>query len=139
MAGLAGVVVIVVASLTGGKESTIGVDKLLHFGGYATLAAILVTGLRPVFFLPALVLVGLLSLVIEVLQPFNTRTFDVRDLVANLLGLSLGAGLGAVLRLAGQAVSTRASRSRLSQAPTHLWTGDHSPAARRRGRALLRH
>ena len=58
VAGLAGAVIVVVASLEGGKEHTIEVDKLLHFCGYATLASIFVLGLRPTLFLPALLLLA---------------------------------------------------------------------------------
>jgi VanZ family protein len=53
IAGLAVVVVVIVASLEGGQEHTIAIDKLLHFGGYATLALIFVMGLRPRLFVPA--------------------------------------------------------------------------------------
>jgi hypothetical protein len=36
--GLVGLIPAVVASLEGGQEQTLGVDKILHFLGYASLA-----------------------------------------------------------------------------------------------------
>jgi VanZ family protein len=113
IAGLAGVVLAVVASLEGGKDQTIPVDKLLHFSGYATLAFIFVLGLRPALYFPALVLLALMGLAIEYYQPFNTRTRDPNDEFANLLGLVAGAVAGLTLRIVLRVVRTQMKLLRL--------------------------
>ena len=93
------VVVVVVASLEGGQEHTIEVDKLLHFGGYATLAVIFVLGLRPALFVPALILLGIMGVAIEFIQPLNSRSFEWGDAAANTVGLVVGGTLGILMRV----------------------------------------
>ncbi|MCP4510359.1 MAG: hypothetical protein GY826_28630, partial [Fuerstiella sp.] len=97
LVGFAAVVVVIVASLEGGQEHTVEVDKILHFSGYATLAIIFVLGLRPAFFIPVLILLAILGVAIEFLQPLNSRSFDMADAAANTTGLAVGAGLGMIL------------------------------------------
>jgi CRP-like cAMP-binding protein len=113
--GLCGVVVIVVMSMLGNQEDTIKVDKLLHFGGYATLAFIFVLGLRPALYLPAMVLLAIVGIAIEYFQPFNARTFDKSDMIANLVGLAAGFAAGLVCRLFARIVQTQRHRSRLNR------------------------
>lgn len=113
LAGLAGLVIVVVASLVGRTEQTIPVDKLLHFGGYATLATIFVLGLKTSLYLPVLALLALISIGIEYLQPFNARTFDVSDMVANIIGIVAGAVLGLVLRSATRVVGSQVKQAKL--------------------------
>jgi CRP-like cAMP-binding protein len=115
LAGLSGVVVIIVASLTGGSAQTIRVDKLLHFAGYATLGAIFALGLRPALILPALGGLALLSIAVEYLQPFNERTFDRSDMVANVVGIAVGAIIGGLLHLAGRAFARHVKDARLQR------------------------
>lgn len=115
LAGLAGVVVIVVGSLVGRIEQTIPVDKLLHFGGYTTLAVIFVMGLQPVYYFPALVLLGILSICIEYLQPLNNRAFEYSDMAANITGILTGLILGLVFRQASRFVATQAKQAYIRQ------------------------
>lgn len=112
-AGLAGAVVAVVASMDGGKDETIAVDKLLHFSGYALIAFIFVMGLRPALYLPALVLLALLGIAIEYFQPFNTRSRDVNDAIANMIGLAAGTIAGLTLRITSRIVRTQMKQNRL--------------------------
>lgn len=99
LGGVAGIVLVVVASLVGNRPETIAVDKLLHFGGYATLAAVFVLALAPRWYGPSLAgLVGT-GVLIELLQPLNLRTFDPADALANALGVLLGAAAGLGARL----------------------------------------
>jgi CRP-like cAMP-binding protein len=99
LTGISGVVLIVVASLVGNQPETIGVDKLLHLGGYATLAAVFVLSLPLRWWLPALS--GLFGLggLIELLQPLNLRFFEWSDVVANGTGVIVGAMVGLGVRL----------------------------------------
>jgi hypothetical protein len=50
VAGAAGIVVSAAGSLVGGQDQTIELDKILHFSGYAILAALFVLALRPLLF-----------------------------------------------------------------------------------------
>lgn len=115
LAGAVGVVLVVVGSLTGDQPETVEVDKLLHFGGYAVLAALFVLALAPRRYLVALGGLALLGAAIELLQPLNARSRDSLDLVANLLGIAVGAALGLGARLTygalkGELISARIRR-----------------------------
>ncbi len=98
-AGLCAVVVVVVASLEGGQDHTVEVDKLLHFGGYAVLGMIFTMSLRPGWIPPCLLLLFGLGVGIEMLQPLNGRTRDVTDAIANTVGLVSGCSIGIFLRV----------------------------------------
>lgn len=98
VAGAAGVVVITVGSLVGGSEQTIEVDKILHFAGYAVLAVLLVLALRPMLYVPGLLLLVGLGFLIEYLQAFTGRTMDFADGVANTLGVAVGAAVALTIR-----------------------------------------
>ncbi|HIE97610.1 MAG TPA: cyclic nucleotide-binding domain-containing protein [Planctomycetes bacterium] len=115
LVGFAAVVVVIVASLEGGQEHTIEVDKILHFSGYATLAIIFVLGLRPAFFVPVLILLALLGVAIEFLQPLNSRSFDMADAAANVTGLAVGAGLGLILRIVLRYIRTQHKATELKK------------------------
>lgn len=82
-------------------SSVAGSDKLLHLAawGLAVVPAALALGGRV---LPVIGLFLMWSIAIEFVQPLAGRFFDVADMLANAVGLSLGAGLGIALRrLAG--------------------------------------
>ena len=98
MAGAAGIVVIVVGSLVGGQDETIELDKVLHFSGYAILAALFVLALRPVLYVPALLLLVGMGFLIEYLQSFTGRSMDFADGVANTLGVAVGASVALLIR-----------------------------------------
>lgn len=113
LAGLAGLVIVVVASLVGRTEYTVSMDKLLHFGGYTVLSTIFVLGLQTALCLPALVVLALMSIGIEYLQPLNARTFDVTDMMANIIGIMTGAVVGLVLRMAIRVVGSQLRQAKL--------------------------
>ncbi len=98
VAGFAGLVLVVVESLVGRSEATLPVDKVLHFSGYFTLAAVFVLGLRPRLYVPALVALVGMGIGIEYLQPLNSRTFDWSDASANALGVAVGGAVGLLVR-----------------------------------------
>ncbi|MFN2327552.1 MAG: VanZ family protein [Chromatocurvus sp.] len=74
-----------------------GSDKLLHLvaWGLAVIPAALALGWRV---LPVIGVFLAWSIAIEFAQPFAGRFFEVADMIANVVGLSLGAGLGIALR-----------------------------------------
>lgn len=92
--GLAGVVMVVVASLESAQGRHVEVDKLLHFGGYLTLAFLFVVGLPARLYVPGLVGLLLLGVGIEIIQPLQGRTFDWNDQIANSIGVAAGTALG---------------------------------------------
>jgi VanZ family protein len=98
LAGVLGVILVVVGSLVGDRPETIEVDKVIHFSAYTTLSIVFVLSLRPRWCIPALIGLALLSYLIEFLQPLNLRSMDVDDAIANTLGVLVGAGLGLALR-----------------------------------------
>jgi CRP-like cAMP-binding protein len=99
VAGLAGVVVIVVECLVSEKPGMIPIDKVLHFSGYLTLALIFTLALRPVLYVPALCCLAGMGLLIEFGQRYTGRDFDLFDEVANIIGISVGACAGLLIRL----------------------------------------
>jgi VanZ family protein len=98
VAGLAGLVLVVVQSLVGRTEASLPVDKILHFSGYCILAIVFVLGLRPRLFVPALIGLIAVGVGIEYLQPLNGRTFDWSDAAANTLGVAIGGAVGLLVR-----------------------------------------
>jgi VanZ family protein len=98
IAAVTGVGLALMQSLVGHQPGSIGIDKLIHFSGYALLAAVFVLALRPVLFIPVLLGLLAMSFGIECLQPLTGRERDVHDFVANALGLAIGAGLGLAVR-----------------------------------------
>jgi CRP-like cAMP-binding protein len=98
LAGVIGVILVVVGSLAGDRPETIEVDKIIHFSAYTTLAAVFVLSLRPRWCILALLGLALLSYGIELIQPLNMRALDVDDAIANTLGILVGAGLGLAMR-----------------------------------------
>jgi CRP-like cAMP-binding protein len=100
VAGAAGAVVIVVASLLSGQPGGVPLDKLLHFAGYLTLAAIFTLALRPALYLPALAGLGGLGFLIELLQRRVGRGSEAADELANLAGIGVGAAAGLLIRSA---------------------------------------
>lgn len=74
-----------------------GSDKLLHLvaWGLAVIPAALALGWRV---LPVVVVFLAWSIAIEFVQPFVGRFLEVADMIANAVGLALGASLGIALR-----------------------------------------
>ncbi len=82
-------------------SSMAGSDKLLHLAawGLAVVPAALALGRRVV---PVIGVFLMWGIAIEFVQPLVGRFFEVADMLANAVGLSLGTGLGIALRrLAG--------------------------------------
>jgi CRP-like cAMP-binding protein len=98
VAAVIGLGLVVMQSLVGHQPGTIRVDKIIHFCGYAMLAAAFVLALRPALFLPVLVALLGVGLAIEYFQPLMGRERDLRDVFANTLGLAIGAGAGLLVR-----------------------------------------
>ena len=98
IAAVTGVGLVVMQSLVGHQPGTIHVDKIIHFSGYAILAAVFVMALRPAWFLPVLAALIGVGFAVEHLQPLTGRERDLRDAAANTLGVAIGAGAGLLVR-----------------------------------------
>lgn len=116
-----GLGLIIMQSLVGNQPGTFRIDKIIHFCGYAMLAAVFVMALRPVLFLPVMIALLGVGFAIEYFQPLMGRERDLHDVFANTLGVAIGAvtgllgrGVYAWLRrdLALSAVSQRRIRCR---------------------------
>jgi CRP-like cAMP-binding protein len=99
IAAVIGVGLVVMQSLIGYQAGTIRIDKVIHFSGYAILAATFVLALRPALFLPVLGALLGVSYGIELLQPLTGRERDIFDAAANTLGVAVGAGAGLFIRV----------------------------------------
>lgn len=99
IAAVIGVGLVAMQSLVGHQAGTIRIDKVIHFSGYAILAATFVLSLRPALFLPVLGALLGVSYGIEFLQPLTGRERDIFDAAANTLGVAVGAGTGLLVRL----------------------------------------
>ncbi len=98
VAGVLGIIIVVVESLVGNQLATLQTDKVLHFLGYAVLACVFTLGLQPRHYQPMLALLFVVGLLIEFLQPLNMRDMDMADQYANTLGIVCGALLGLIIR-----------------------------------------
>jgi VanZ family protein len=98
IAAVTGLGLVVMQSLVGHQPGTIRVDKIIHFSGYAILAAVFVMALRPALFLPVLAALLGIGFAIEYFQPLMGRERDLRDAAANTLGVAIGAGAGLLVR-----------------------------------------
>lgn len=121
VAGVCGIVIVTIASLMGNKPTTIQVDKILHFSGYFVLAFVLFLGLRPTWYIGALLALIGMGVLIEELQPLNGRTRDMEDAIANSIGVAVGSIAGMVLRMVfaylRKEVTTASIRRRLQIYP----------------------
>lgn len=113
LVGVIGVVLVVAGSLVGDRPETIEIDKLIHFSAYGTLATVFVLSLPLRWAMYPLIWLTLLSYAIELLQPFNMRSFDVGDAIANTLGVTIGAGLGLAIRYGYGYVKTELESARI--------------------------
>jgi len=82
LTGVAGLIVTIVASLEGGSGTTLEVDKILHFLGYAALAMVFVLALKPKIYLPALL--GLMATAGGEGQPVSIVLRSLADTVKSL-------------------------------------------------------
>lgn len=96
--GLIGVAIIAVESLGPRAETQIELDKIIHFSGYAILSATFVLSLKPRSLPLGLLGAAALGTLIEFFQMFTGRSFDINDLLANLVGIAAGSGLGLLVR-----------------------------------------
>lgn len=124
IAGLIGLALVIMESLVGRQAGTIGVDKIIHFSGYALLALVFVLALPPRLYVPCLLLLVAVGVGIEYLQPFNKRSFDLRDAYADILGLAIGAAAGLIGRLVYSHIRTELAMSRAQERSVSFRAGD---------------
>ena len=99
IAGIVGIVVIVMEGLITGKPGKVELDKLVHFTGYTIVSLVLVLGLRPLYMIPALLGIVGIGVAAEYVQAMFGRSFEYSDMVANALGTAFGLFLGISIRL----------------------------------------
>ncbi|MGI9239360.1 MAG: cyclic nucleotide-binding domain-containing protein [Verrucomicrobiales bacterium] len=101
VAAAGGFIFIIMGSLTGGKGASIELDKLVHGTGYALLGMLVIMGLPPKWYIPALAGIVLAGVGLEYAQAtvVKGRSFDVSDATANAKGLLAGSCIGFLGRL----------------------------------------
>ena len=124
VAATAGLVLVAMASLTGGDIQYIRSDRVIHFVGYSTLAGVFVLALRPILFVPALLALIGASLAIELLQGFIGRETDLVDGLANASGVAVGAFLGLTARGIYSYLRSEFATSEVRRNTTTLAPGD---------------
>lgn len=124
LTAVVGLIVVVVASLEGGKGTTLQVDKILHFVGYSALAAVFVLALRPRAYIPVLLGLTALGVAVEFIQPLNSRGFEVADMVANTTGIAVGAGVGLVIRVVLSRVRTQMAEAEAKRSMRRYEAGE---------------
>ena len=124
IAAIAGLVLVAMASLTGGDIQYIRSDRVIHFVGYSTLAGVFVLALRPMLFVPALLALIGASLTIEFLQGFIGRETDLVDGLANASGVAVGAFLGLTARGIYSYLRSEFATSEVRRNTTTLAPGD---------------
>lgn len=99
IAGVAGIVLVIMGSMVGGKAQTVDVDKIIHFSGYFVLGLLAVLSLPPWLCVPALFGLIAMGIGIEMMQPINMRGKDVGDAIANSAGVLCGGIVGLIIRV----------------------------------------
>lgn len=98
LVAIIGITLAFMESLVGRQPQTIPLDKIIHFSGYFLLSTTFVLALRPLLFIPGLLGLVCMGVVIEFLQRYTGRSFDVRDMIANTAGVVTGAVVGVTVR-----------------------------------------
>lgn len=98
VAGLVGLVLVIMESIIGGKPYTIESDKIIHFSGYAVLSIVFVLGLKPILLIPAMVALAGVGIGIEFIQETQGRSSSVGDMIANSVGIGFGLVCGLIIR-----------------------------------------
>lgn len=131
VAGLVGLGLLVMGMLASPEGQSLQVDKALHVFGFSTLGALLALALRPAQIAPGLLGLAVLGVALEYLQQAVGRSFERRDLLANVVGIAIGGALGllvrgvhAYLRRDLAAARVRRQLLRLAQGDTLFAEGD---------------
>jgi CRP-like cAMP-binding protein len=100
IAAIGGFIFIVMGTLAGNDQHMVSLDKLVHAVGYALLGILIVMGLPPVWYLPALVAIAGAGVGLEFAQKavMPTRKFELFDMLANTGGLLAGMCAGFLIR-----------------------------------------
>ncbi len=147
VAGLVGLGLVIMGMLARPEGAPLPADKLLHIGGFALLGALLVIALRPVQFALGLPCLAVLGVALEYAQGVVGRSVERRDIVANAVGIAIGAALGLLVRgtyayLRREHAAERVRRELLRLGPGDALFAEGDPGSDfylvRRGRIELR-
>ncbi len=101
VAAFGGLIFIGMGSLAAAGEAQIRLDKIIHGVGYLLLGMLVVMGLPPRWYLPALLGIVAAGVGLEFAQKrmLPGRSFEVADVVANSTGLLIGMCVGFLARM----------------------------------------
>jgi VanZ family protein len=99
VAALAGLIFIIIGSLTPNDLNQVRLDKWVHAIGYTMLGILITTSLPLRFYLLGYGFVLLVGGMLEVAQKYVLvgRSFEAKDLLANFLGLTVGSLIGLII------------------------------------------
>ena len=123
IAAVVGIGLLVMATLVSPERQNIEMDKLLHMGSFCVLAALLVLSLPPKI-IPALIGLAGCGVGIEYIQQVVGRSFDWEDVLANAIGIAVGAGIGLAIRGVHAYVRADLARAEIRKRLRHLRRGD---------------
>ena len=124
IAAVVGIGLLVMATLVSPERQNIEMDKLLHMGGFGVLGALLVLSLPPKVFIPALMGLAGCGVGIEYVQQAVGRSFEWDDVLANGIGIAVGAGIGLVIRGVYAYVRADLARAEVRKRIRRLRRGD---------------
>jgi len=124
IAAVVGIGLLVMATLVSPERQNIEMDKVLHMGGFCVLAALLVLSLPPKVFIPALIGLAGCGVGIEYIQQVVGRSFEWDDVLANGVGIAIGAGVGLTIRGVHAYVRADLARAEVRKRIRHLRRGD---------------
>jgi len=124
LAAVVGFGLLVMGTLVSPERQSIETDKLLHMGGFGVLGALLVLSLPPRGFVPALVALASCGIGIEYVQKIVGRSFEWDDVLANCIGIAVGAGIGLTVRGVHAYVRVDLARAEVRKRIRHLRRGD---------------
>ncbi len=99
IAAFTGLIFIMIGSLTPNNLHQVRLDKWVHAIGYTLLGILLMLSLPLRLYLPGYAFVLLVGAALEVVQKYALvgRSFEIKDLLANFLGLSVGSLTGLII------------------------------------------
>jgi hypothetical protein len=119
VAAAGGFIFIVMGTLAGNGQHNVSLDKLVHGVGYGLLGILIVLGVPPVLYIPALLGISAAGAGLEFAQKLMmpNRQFEIMDMVFNTAGLAVGMAIGFLARLIWNSIqselNTLSNRKRL--------------------------
>ena len=121
---LMGMTCAVIGSLMAKKGVAIEADKIVHFSGYSLLGALMILGMRPIFWPLGMVLIAGMSAALEAIQPIFGRSCDWGgDFITNCLAVVAGSCIGMIARFVWSYIRTEMTNAEIRKATVGFGEG----------------